>query len=295
MSDFLGRIAASPLFQNFITLTICLAGILVGVETDATLAHEWHWLLAPLDKIVLAIFVLEIVVKMGAEGSKPWRYFRDPWNVFDFTIVAVAFVPGAAQYAVVLRLARLLRVLKLVRAVPKLQLIVSALLKSIPSMFYVTTLLLLLFYVYGVAGVFLFGPNDPTYFGSLGISLLSLFRIVTLEGWTELLYIQFYGCASYGYEDASALCTHSVAQPLLAVVYFISFVLLGTMIILNLFVGVIMNGMEEAHREAVEESRGQKGLDVDNGLAELAAELDSLSNRVSDLRSRLSSPQKPRT
>lgn len=295
MSDFLRRIADSSPFQHFVTLTICLAGILVGIETDAALAQAWHWLLLPLDRLVLAIFVLEIVVKMGAHGSKPWRYFLDPWNVFDFTIVAVAFIPGAGQYAVVVRLARLLRVLKLLRAVPKLQLLVTALLKSLPSMFYVTLLLMLLFYVYGVAGVFLFGPNDPTYFGSLGISLISLFRIVTLEGWTELLYIQYYGCASYGYEDAFQLCTQSTAQPLLAVFYFFSFVLLGTMIILNLFVGVIMNGMEEAHREAVEESRGQKGLDVDNGLAELAAELESLSNRVGDLRSRLASPQKPRT
>lgn len=295
MSETLRRIAESAAFTNFITAVIVLAGVLVGIETDAQLVHEWHTLLLTLDRIVLAIFIVEIVVKMGAEGSRPWRYFRDPWNVFDFSIVAVALIPGAGQYAVVLRLARLLRVLKLVRVLPKLQLLVTALLKSIPSMFYVTLLLLLLFYVYGVAGVFLFGANDPYYFGSLGISLLSLFRIVTLEGWTEILYIQFFGCASYGYGDMAELCTAPTPQPLLAVLYFISFVLLGTMIILNLFVGVIMNGMEEAHREAVEESRGKRGLDVDSGLAEVADELGRLTERVDELRKRLASPQSPRS
>ncbi len=291
MSQLLARAAASRLFQNGITAVILLAGLLVGLETDDAFVERFHGVLHVLDSIVLAIFVAEIAVKMGAEGKRPWRYFLDGWNVFDFTIVAVAFLPGAGPYAVVLRLARLLRVLKLVRALPQLQVLVSALIKSIPSMFYVTVLLLLLFYVYAVAGVFLFGDNDPRYFGSLGISLLSLFRVVTLEGWTEILYIQFYGCASYGYEGHEALCTQSSAMPTVSVLYFVSFVLLGTMIILNLFVGVIMNGMEEAHREAVEEARGSRGLTLDSGLAELAAELEALSARASELRKRLEEPR----
>ena len=132
-----------------------------------------------MDQVILWIFVVEIVIKMGAEGKQPWRYFADPWNVFDFIIVAVCFLPINAEYAAVLRLLRLLRVLKLVRALPRLQILVGALLKSIPSMGYVSLLLLMLFYVYACAAVILFGENDPVHFRNLPLAMLSLFRVVT--------------------------------------------------------------------------------------------------------------------
>jgi voltage-gated sodium channel len=122
-----------------------------------------------------------IVMKMGAEGSRPWRFFKEPWNVFDFVIVAVVFLPINSQYATVLRLARLLRVLRLVRAVPRLQILVGALLKAIPSMGYVSLLLFLVFYMYGVAAVFLFGKNDPFRFGDLPTALVTLFQVATAE------------------------------------------------------------------------------------------------------------------
>lgn len=287
MSAQLKRLAELPAFQNFITFVIVLAGVLIGVETYPDIVHHYHGLLHTLDKIILGIFIFEIAVKMGAEGSRPWRFFNDPWNVFDFIVVAATFIPGAGQYAVVLRLARLLRVLRLLRALPQLQLLVGALLKSIPSMFYVTILLLLSFYVYAVAGVFIFGANDPHYFGSLQVALLTLFRVVTLEGWTEILYIQYYGCDVFGYEGREALCTAPQAMPLVATAYFVSFVLLGTMIILNLFVGVIMNGMEAAHEEAVQEAAGQAGVDLDKKLAEVGQHLDELRSIVHQMREEL--------
>jgi voltage-gated sodium channel len=250
MVETLRAIAQSSRFQNFITLVIVFAGVLVGAETYPGLVARHGGLLHFLDQAVLWIFVAEIAVKMGAHGNKPWRYFQDGWNVFDFIIVAAAFLPIGAQYVTVLRLARLLRVLKLVRALPRLQLLVNALLKSIPSMGYVSLLLFLLFYVYGVAAVFLFGKNDPIHFGNLQIALVSLFRAVTLEDWTDLMYIQMYGCAGYGYGGNEALCTASVAYPVGGALFFVSFVLLGTMIVLNLFIGVIMNGMTEAQKES---------------------------------------------
>src|SRR5690606_36554985 len=111
-------------FQNGITGTIVVAAALVGLETYPSLAEAYHGLFRVLDAIVLTIFVLEIVVKMGAEGSPPLDYFRDPWNVFDFTIVAVCFLPFGGNSAAVLRLARLLRVLRLVTALPRLHVLV---------------------------------------------------------------------------------------------------------------------------------------------------------------------------
>lgn len=119
MSSFLKGIAGSPRFQNFITGVILLAGVVVGIETYPSVVDAYGTALHLLDKVILAIFVVEVVVKMGAEGHRPWRYFLDPWNVFDFVIVAVCFLPVDAQYLAVLRLARLMRVLKLVRALSR--------------------------------------------------------------------------------------------------------------------------------------------------------------------------------
>ncbi|HVJ21647.1 MAG TPA: ion transporter [Polyangiaceae bacterium] len=258
MVETLRRVVDSNRFQTFVTFVILLAAVLVGIETYPSAVARYGDVLHALDKVVLGVFVLEIVMKMGAEGKRPWRYFRDPWNVFDFAIVAFAFMPVGSQYVTVLRLARLLRVLRLVHAVPRLQILVGALLKSVPSMGYVSLLLLLIFYVYAVAGVFLFGQNDPFRFGSLQIALVTLFQVATAEDWSTTLYTQMYGCTQAGYEGREALCTAPSASPVLAPFYFISFILIGTMVILNLFIGVIMNGMEEAQEEAAEQAERRR-------------------------------------
>lgn len=158
-------------------------------------------------------------------------------------------MPFGGSSIAILRLLRLLRVLKLIKALPKLQMLVGALLKSIPSMGYVSILLLLLFYIYAVAGVFFFGDNDPIHYSDLQTSMLSLFRVVTLEDWTDIMYINMFGCENYGYDGNMDLCVNSNAQSALSISYFVSFVLVGTMIFLNLFIGVIMEGMDEAKAE----------------------------------------------
>lgn len=277
------KIADSKWFQNFITLAIIIAGILVGIATYTEFSEKYHTILEVANKLVLWIFVAEVVIKMVAEGKKPWRYFNDGWNVFDFIIVAAAFLPFGGSSVAVLRLLRLLRVLKLVKALPKLQLLVSALLKSIPSMGYVSILLLLLFYIYAVAAVFFFGDNDPIHFENLQMSMLSLFRVVTLEDWTDVMYINMYGCANYGYDGNMSLCTNSSASPLGAAIFFVSFVLFGTMIILNLFIGVIMNGMDEARDEADELENPQSEM-TPNSLQELEAKLSEMQALVLKLK-----------
>lgn len=280
MVQTLKNIAEANWFSSFITFVILLAGVVVGMETYPSLIKEYGAGLHLLNDIILWIFVLEVLIKMGAEGSKPWRYFLDPWNIFDFSIVAAAFLPFGGSSVAVLRLIRLLRVLRLVTAVPKLQLLVGALIKSIPSMGYVSILLFLLFYVYGVAAVLFFGTNDPVHFADLPMAMLSLFRAVTLEDWTDLMYIQMYGCDNYGYGGMENLCTAPKASPVFGAVFFVSFVLVGTMVILNLFIGVIMNGMDEAKLEFAEadaEKRGDTPLEVEEQLAELQKKLKEMT------------------
>jgi voltage-gated sodium channel len=287
-------IAESPKFQNFITGIILLAGVLVGLETSKTIVASYGDILHVLDKIILGIFVVEIVVKFGAEGSKPWRFFYDPWNVFDFLIVGTAFLPFGGQYLTVLRLLRLLRVLRLVRFIPQLQILVSALLKSIPSMGYVGLFLFLLFYIYAVAGTFLFGHNDPLHFGSLWLSFVSLFQLVLSDGWADLLAVEMYGCSPEEYPQG--LCTEPSGTPIGAVIYFISFTLLGTMIILNLFIGVIMNSMEEAQNEREEaehKARGDAEASVEEELAGLRKQLEETLHHISKIQHKIANKTQP--
>ena len=288
MVAFLKSIAEDNRFSNFIIGVILFAGVLVGVQTYPELEQEWHTPLHLLDKVILWIFVLEIAIKMGGEGSKPWRYFLDPWNVFDFLIVAVCFMPLDAQYVTVLRLARLLRVLKLVNALPELRIIVSALLKSIPSMFYISLLLFILFYLYAVLATFAFSVNDPVHFANLQTSFLSLFRVATLEDWTDIMYINMYGCMNYGY-DGNPLCTPETSQGFGwgAAIFFSSFVLVATMVILNLFIGVIMNGMDEAREELKAEVKAAEREAVRAGEADktqvLSQKLGMLAEQILQL------------
>jgi len=284
MSDFAQRITNAPWFQNTITGVILFAAVLVGAETYPALVERHHALFHFFDLLVLGIFALEIVLKMAADMPKPWRFFADPWNVFDFLIVGLVFLPIHTQYVTVLRLLRLLRVLKLIRAVPRLQIIVGALLKSIPSMGYVSLLLFLVFYVYGVAAVFLFGQNDPFRFGTLPLAFVTLFQVATGEDWSTTLYTQMYGCSSHGYDGREHLCLVPSAHPVLAPVFFISFILLGTMIILNLFIGVIMTGMEEAQLEQDELAKKERVAEGLVATTTVEEDLRALEQKLDELR-----------
>ncbi len=293
--EFCRRVVEAPWFTGFIITVIVFAGILVGMETSAPLMTELGSTIEVLNNIVLYIFVAEILLKMTAAAPKPWRFFYDGWNVFDFLIVAVCFVPFGGGFAPVLRLFRLFRTLRLVSVIPRLQLIVSALLRCLPSMFYVSILLFLVFYIYAVAGTMLFGANDPVHFGGLWTSMLSLFRVVTLEDWTDVMYLQMFGSDVYEGYNQSVEGQNVVpkAQPFLGAFYFVSFVLVGTMIMLNLVIGVIINGMDEAQKEVADRrlhellSQGGEGDDqiqrearianLRKKVTELSEELDKLS------------------
>lgn len=239
----------STIFQRAVLFAIVFSAVLLGFETSPYYMEHYGHLLKKLDAIVLGFFVFEIICKVLAKGSRPWKYLTDPWNVVDLSIVIACLVPTGSNSFAVFRLVRVLRILRIVTAFPKLQVIVTALLKSIPSMGYVVALLSVHFYMFGVLGVFLFGGNDPIHFGSLGKTFLTLFQILTLEGWADIMKIQIYGCQLYGYESFPQQCIANLAQPWAAVLYFVSFIILGTMIILNLLIGVVVNGMAETQKE----------------------------------------------
>jgi voltage-gated sodium channel len=292
MKDNIKKLVDSKLFQYFIIGVILLAGVVVGLETYPEVAAEYSVLLYLLDKLILTIFVIEIVLKMAAHGNKPWRYFFDGWNVFDFIIVAVCFLPFGGTYVAVLRLARILRVFRLVTSMPKLQVLVGALLKSIPSMGYVAVLLFILFYIYAVVGTFMFGGNDPVHFGSLQASMMTLFKTITLEGWIDFMNIQVYGSNMYGYEDFADVAREPSAHPIAAPIFFISFILIGTMIVLNLFIGVIVSGMEETNRdEEVKELAKIRaelhGISLEDEISLISEDISKINENLRLLKNRL--------
>ncbi|TNE48248.1 MAG: ion transporter [Deltaproteobacteria bacterium] len=266
-------IAESKIFQNLILLLIIVAGAVVGLETYASIAKEHHTILGYMNTLIISAFTLEAVIKIVACGNKPLDYFKNPWNLFDFIIVVVCFLPIGGHYAAVLRLVRIARVLRLVTVLPKLQLIVGALLKSVPSMFYIAVLMTLHFYIYAVMGTMMFQANDPTHFGDLHTSMLTMFQVLTLENWSGLMRAQMLG-----------------ANPMTwtAPFFFISFILLGTMLMLNLIIGVVINSMEEVRQEEDAKQRAeilaQSEISSADEIQLLISQLGKFQNKLKEVK-----------
>ncbi|GMI02942.1 hypothetical protein TrVE_jg10438 [Triparma verrucosa] len=243
-------------FVNFITLVIVMAGALVGIQTypgwgedEITLQCETDncRLCGQIDFVILIIFTIEIGLKFIAADHAPLRVLLDPWNAFDFLIVVGSYVLGGGMITM-LRLLRLLRVLKLVKAFPQLQVIVQALMMGMASIGYIGVILFMVFYVFAILGMIMFSANDPWHFGTLHISMLSLFRASTFEDWTDIMYINMYGCDQYGYSAWPQYCTDPYASGAMAGIFFVIFVIIGGLVLLTLFIGVVSTSMEEAQQ-----------------------------------------------
>jgi len=245
MQKQLRTFTESKKFQIFFIGVILLSGLVVGLDSYPKISNEYGAILHSLDSVILGLFVLEICLKLISFGPRVHEFFKDGWNIFDFIVVSACFLPFDGQSVIVLRLLRVLRIVRLVGTIQELKLIVNTLLKSIPSLGYIGVLLFILFYIYACLGTFLFRENDPIHFESLHISLLSLFRVATLEDWTDIMYTAIYGCQNYGYSGMEELCEKSMAFPFLGWFYFVSFVLLATFVFFNLFIGVIISNMED--------------------------------------------------
>ena len=250
------RVVDAPWFNWGVMGIIVLNAIVLGLETSPwlmALAGAW---LEGANQFFLGLFILEACVKITAVWPKPSRYFKDGWNAFDFLVIVVCLLPSTGELATLARLVRLLRVLRLVSALPELRLIVATLVRSIPSMFNVLCLMSIIFYIYALAGYHLFHDIDPTHWRSLGISALTLFRVVTLEDWTDVMY-----AAMNHYWWAWA--------------YFVSFVVLGTFVVVNLFIAVVLNNLDEAKSERLRQLTAPPSRE--DLLRELRATRDSLA------------------
>ena len=262
MKKIAKKIVEQRFFEYFIIGLILLNGVVLGLETSPDIvANYGSWLILTSD-IILAVFVIEAALKITAVAPKIGLYFGNGWNVFDFSIVVLSLLPTTGEYAMIARLARLLRVARLLSTIPELRLIVSTLVRSIPSMGHVLLLMSIIFYIYAIAGHQIFHEHDPTHWRNLGISLLTLFRIVTLEDWTDVMY--------------KAMELHYMAW-----LYFVSFVILGTFVVINLFIAVVINNLEEAKAERLAELKQPASRDeILNELRGTQAALARLQDKL---------------
>ena len=260
-------------FQSFIIgLIIVNAGIL-GLETSDTVMAGYGTLLHRIDHVILGVFVAELLARIYAHRL---RFFTDPWSLFDTAVVGIALVPNTGAFAV-LRALRVLRVLRLISVVPAMRSVVQALLKSLPGLGAIVALLGLVFYVAAVMATQLFGDAFPDWFGTLGASFYSLFQIMTLESWSM-----------------------GIVRPVMEVyplawIFFVSFILIGTFTMLNLFIAVVVNAMQSQHvaeqgvsdREALAQAHSERDL--------MLAELKAIRVEIAALRTERSPAPRPET
>jgi voltage-gated sodium channel len=262
------RLAAwieQPRIQHVLIALILVNALILGMETSPAMMARWGTALVALDHAILAVFVVEIALRIYAHG---WRFFRDAWSVFDFLVVAIALVPASEAFSV-LRALRVLRVLRLVTMVPSMRRVVGGLLAAIPGLGSVFAIICIIFYVAAVIATKLFAKSFPELFGDLPATAFTLFQVMTLEGWSG-----------------------DVARPVMeqypyAWVFFILFILVSTFTMLNLFIAVIVNAIQsEGHAEAVRVEAAVTAR-VDADAAALAGEIASLRAEIAALRTSL--------
>ena len=223
----LSRLVESVWFTTAILAVIIANAVVLGLQTYDGIVREHGDTLELLNAIFLGVFVVELTLRISAYGRRPQDFFRSGWNVFDFVIVGVAFVPGLRANSTLLRLARLARVVRIVRLLPDLRVLLTAVARSLPPLASMVVLTVLLLFVYGMIGWVLFGEELPDDWGNIGAAMLTLFILLTLENFPVYL--------EQGME------VHSWSW-----IYFVTFALLTAFIVLNVLIGIVLNSMEEA-------------------------------------------------
>lgn len=261
MKEKISKLVNHKYFTWVILTLIMFNAIIVGIETYPGIYESNKNLFLYLDIILLWIFTIEIALRMIAE-KKFVNFFKSSWNWFDFLIVAAGHIFVGAHFVTVLRILRVLRVFRAISVVPSLRKLVDALLLTIPALGNILLLMSIIFYIFAVTGTMLFAEVAPEYFGSLQLSLLTLFQVVTLESW------------------ASGVMWPIFHQLPWSWVYFVSFVLVGTFVIFNLFIGVIVSNVEKAESEG-KPDQGEQIEELKNEVKELKQLIINMSNQNS--------------
>ncbi len=258
MRDRLRQLVNSRQWEWAIIAIIGLNAVTLGMETSATLMHSIGGLLTFIDTAVLVVFVFEIAARIFVYRLE---FFRQPWSLFDFAVVALALLPTAGGLSV-LRALRVLRVLRLVSVVPSLQRVIGGLISALPGMGSIFLLMSLVFYIFSVMATNLYGETFPQWFGDLGASAYTLFQIMTLESWSMGIV-------------RPVMDAHPFAW-----MFFLPFILATAFTVLNLFIGIIVSAMQEEHDQIAEADR--QAIHDETGV--LLEEVRAMRRELTDLR-----------
>ncbi|WP_158882139.1 ion transporter [Amycolatopsis anabasis] len=268
MRERVAKFVEDRRFQNFIIAVIIFNAGTLALETSPRILAEYGNLLHTLDYIALAVFVAELLAKFYAQRK---RFFADSWNLFDLVVIGIAVIPATGPFAV-LRALRVLRILRLISVVPSMRKVVSGLLAAIPGMASIAALLALIVFIAGVMATKLFGAISPENFGDLGTSLFTLFQVMTGEAWPDI-------------------AKQVMEQAPMAWVFFVVYILVSSFAVLNLFIAVVVSGMEDQLRADIREEEARQAAEQAAANQAILDELRALRAEVARLRTREEAPE----
>lgn len=264
-------IRSNKIFELFVITVIVISALKVGIGTYP-LGPKLTAGLKALDYAVTIFFLVELLIRMAAEHNLK-RFFSKGWNIFDFVIVTASLIPiDESEMALLGRLLRIFRVMRLVSMIPELQVLLNALLQAIPRMGYVTLLMFIIFYIYGAAGSIFFAEINPTLWGNISIAMLTLFRVATFEDWTDVMY-------------------ETMAVYPLSWLFYLSFIFLVAFIFLNMMIGIVIQTLQAEHEKLEGNPDAQAPVmiasenpitapSIDARLARIEARLETLSGAL---------------
>ncbi|WP_447529114.1 ion transporter [Vreelandella sp. TE19] len=251
------QLRSNKIFETVVIAIIVISALVIGARTYDEVSRFEQWL-GYLDVAVTVFFLVEVLIRMAAE-PRLRDFFKKGWNIFDFLIVTASLIPmDESEMVLLARLLRIFRVLRLVSMIPELQMLLSALLKSIPRMGYVALLMFIIFYIYAAIGSFLFHTVDEQLWGNIALAMLTLFQVATFESW------------------ATAVLYPTMEQFPYAWIYFLTFIFLNAFVFLNMMIGIVLDVMQKESAQ----------MALDNGEGE-EAELSALRGDVRNLQAQL--------
>lgn len=254
----------NKLFEFFVISVIISSALLVGVKTYEVSPALYQFTVY-LDLFITVFFVFEIVIRWLAEPRKI-DFFKNFWNVFDTIIVTVSLVPiENSEMALIARLVRVFRVLRMISFIPELRILLTSLVKALPQLGYVMLLMFIIFYIYAAIGSTLFEQINEELWGDITISLLTLFRVMTFEDWTDVMY-------------------ETMKVYPLSWIYYITFIFFTAFAFLNMVIGIVVNVMEEEHAK-VREEKHKEEQDALN--AEHEDQMNAILSELQDIKATL--------
>ncbi|MCH9740254.1 MAG: ion transporter [Epsilonproteobacteria bacterium] len=237
LQETFSEVISNKYFEMFMMGIIVFSAMLIGIDTF-NLDPVYEDIIFTLDRLITIVFVIEISIRITAY-EKPWHFFKSGWNIFDFVIVTISLVPIDGNNSDVARLLRIFRVLRLITIMPELKGIINALFKSAKSIGYVLILMFIIFYIFAVSGTVFFAETKSGLWSDVGTALLTLFRVMTFEGWTEVMY------------ETMEIHPWSWA-------FYLSFIFLTTFTFLNMIIGIILDTLNEEHKKENQEAENEE-------------------------------------